>query len=951
MADVRNRGEVMSLDSDGSVLRGISRALKASTACGAMILALAPATLANPYGSTVVSGSVKLTTPATGTLQVTQKTDVVIIDWKGFNIASGETTTFVQPSTTSLAVNRIGSSSPSQIQGNLNANGRIILINANGIVFGSTAQVNVGSLVATASDATDADLATKKATFGTAGNANAQVVNQGSITAAQGGVVGLIAPAVSNTGTITAKLGTVQLGASNQATVDFSGDGLISFPVTGTIAAVPVKSGTPVSALVQNSGTISGGTIAMNARTAASLVTKVISMAGTVTATAASSVGGKIVLDGGAAGDVGVTGTLNADGTSGGSISVTSAGTTAVSKTLSAKNTSTSGTGGAITTAGKTLTVSGTITAGNGGSWMLEAANFTLDSTRTALITGSLAAGTNTTLQIDGGGSTSGDLTVAKALTWSGTGSLTLNAYRNLNVNAAITNTGSGSLMLHADNGAQKSGTVTFGSGITANWSGSTGNVGVIYRALSYGAPTSFSSKVTLHSGSKLTAYMAVDSSGDLNNVRKNLNGVYALNANISASTLSSFQPIGLDSLGNVDNSGNGFNGTFDGFNHTINDLTLSSQYAGGGTAYTYVGLFGYVGSKGIVRNVGLTNVTATNTFPGSIVATLVGKNMGTVSGSYAKGKVTDPDSLGYIGGLVGSNRGTISSSWSSATVTGGEPGLSSYVGGLAEFNAGTITKSYATGAVSGGGSVGGLVGHNEGAITSSYAKGAVSNGDSIGGLIGEMTAGTVNSSYAKGTVSGAAANAGGLIGTAGSSDGTVSVTSSYALGSVTDTSDAANVGGLIGFTNYNVGITSSHAGGVVTGGPDANVGGLVGYFNWSGLGGSSISSSYATGSVLGGSHSSDGGLVGTNDGPVSNSYASGSVSGTDYSQVGGVIGLNMPAGVLTSITANGSPAGGTGSYVGGVVGMLDGGSINGCSASYHPLVGFDYSTGTEVHC
>ena len=257
---------------------------------------------------------------------------------------------------------------------------------------------------------------------------------------------------------------------------------------------------------------------------------------------------------------------------------------------------------------------------------------------------------------------------------------------------------------------------------------------------------------------------------------------------------------------------------------------------------------------------------------------------------------------------------------------------------------------------MTGGGSVGGLVGYNDGTISYSFATGAVSNGDATGGLIGTAHGGTISHSYAKGAVTSSGGNTGGLIGSAGMSVTdttitTVNFSSSYATGKVTDISDYGDVGGLIGFTSYYVTITSSHASGVVTGGPDANVGGLVGYFNWSGLDGASIASSYATGSVIGGSHSAVGGLVGTNDGPVSNSYASGSVSATDYSQVGGVIGLNMPAGVLTSITANGSATGGVGSYVGGLVGMLDGGSINGCSVVQTPIVGFDYSSGTEVHC
>ena len=95
-----------------------------------------------------------------------------------------------------LAVNRIGGGNPSQILGSLLANGRIVLINGDGIVFGPNAKINVGALLATTSDASNQDIASGKATFDKAGNPNAMIFNQGSINA-NSGLVGLIAPAVT----------------------------------------------------------------------------------------------------------------------------------------------------------------------------------------------------------------------------------------------------------------------------------------------------------------------------------------------------------------------------------------------------------------------------------------------------------------------------------------------------------------------------------------------------------------------------------------------------------------------------------------------------------------------------------------------------------------------------------------------------------------------------------
>ena len=89
----------------------------------------------NPLGGQVVSGSATISSTSPSTLQVDQSTKIVIIDWSSFNIANGETTKFNQPGASATAVNRIGGNSPSQILGNLLANGRIILINGDGIVL------------------------------------------------------------------------------------------------------------------------------------------------------------------------------------------------------------------------------------------------------------------------------------------------------------------------------------------------------------------------------------------------------------------------------------------------------------------------------------------------------------------------------------------------------------------------------------------------------------------------------------------------------------------------------------------------------------------------------------------------------------------------------------------------------------------------------------------------
>ena len=183
--------------------KAFDKRLLLSAAAAALIAS--PAAQANPVGGVVTTGSASVSTSANKT-NVTQKSEDVVINWSSFNIGSGQTTQFYQPNAQAIAVNRVGGANASQILGTLDANGRVVLINGNGVLFGKGAQVNVGSLIATTTDGSDSDVLSGK--FTQAGKQNASVINDGAITAAGGGTVALVAPNVSNTGTVNAKLGT-----------------------------------------------------------------------------------------------------------------------------------------------------------------------------------------------------------------------------------------------------------------------------------------------------------------------------------------------------------------------------------------------------------------------------------------------------------------------------------------------------------------------------------------------------------------------------------------------------------------------------------------------------------------------------------------------------------------------------------------------------------------------
>ena len=91
------------------------------------------------------------------TTTVNQSTQNLAINWSSFDIASTETVNFIQPNASSIALNRVLGQNPTSILGSLNANGQVFVLNPNGVLFGTTAQVNVGGLVASTLSLSDTD--------------------------------------------------------------------------------------------------------------------------------------------------------------------------------------------------------------------------------------------------------------------------------------------------------------------------------------------------------------------------------------------------------------------------------------------------------------------------------------------------------------------------------------------------------------------------------------------------------------------------------------------------------------------------------------------------------------------------------------------------------------------------------------------------------------------------
>ncbi|HUI19198.1 MAG TPA: filamentous hemagglutinin N-terminal domain-containing protein, partial [Alphaproteobacteria bacterium] len=297
----------------GAALRNLLLATSCLVSAGTVATTVARAQPTNPA---VTAGQATISTSPNSTV-VRQSTSKAIIQWQSFSIPSGDSVTFVQPGASAIALNRVTGGQASSIYGSLTANGQVWLVNPNGVLFGNGAQVNVAGLLATTSDIRDQDFLAGNYNFGIASsNPNASIVNQGTITAASGGSVVLSAASVSNTGLIQAQFGSVVVAGAKTFTVDFNGDNLLSYQVTGAVDQVPLDAnGNPVSSLVSNSGTLSapGGTVLVTARAAQAILDNVINTSGMVQATTAKNVNGTIVLDAGEGG-VAVSGTLDGSG-------------------------------------------------------------------------------------------------------------------------------------------------------------------------------------------------------------------------------------------------------------------------------------------------------------------------------------------------------------------------------------------------------------------------------------------------------------------------------------------------------------------------------------------------------------------------------------------------------------------------------------------------------------
>ncbi|AZE34837.1 filamentous hemagglutinin [Pseudomonas chlororaphis subsp. aureofaciens] len=907
--------------SEGTRRRGKSSRLKVVIAAGFSLLGLlaqAPA-FALPGGAAIVAGEAGIHTTSDGKqMTVEQQSNKLITHWNDFSVAGDESVSFHQPGSQSVALNRVVGTNGSNIQGRIDANGQVFLINPNGVVFGKSAQVNVGGLVASTQNISDKDFL--DGTYRFAGDSSAAVSNAGQITASEGGSVALLGAQVSNSGVIQAQMGSVALGAGKDFSVNFDGNGLLNLQVNGAA----------VDALVQNGGLLKadGGQVLMTASSASSLLKNVVSNQGVIEAKTLQNKAGKIVLDGGDNGIVQVAGRQDASALGG------------------------QGNGGVVENRGARVEVQLAAQVdtradkGSTGTWKILSDEVSVskvdNSTRGLVIGGGLngnsatggTTGAAPTLHADTLAqnlartnvelSSKGNLSVNQAVSWNSGNKLGLTAERgDVQLNAALNATGAGAtLALNAAQGGIRlnDNVALSGSGASLELNSKNGHSLKDDKSVTLsGADARFSANGE--------AYQVVQNLKQLRDIENDMTGRYVLGNQITGQ--GRFKTLGEKSA---------FTGKLDGLGNTISDLSIYGTGA-------FVGLFS--ANLGQISNLNLERISASgadskdyNTQVGSLAA----MNMGSIRNVKAKDvRVTGASHFNTLGGLVALNlNGDIANSSASGLVIGNK--YTYAMGGLVAENVSSsggvarITNSHADINLRGQmnsdiRNAGGLVGSNRGVIANASSTGTISLAAAnlnIGGLVGENTgAGSITNSSSSTHISGSQARRiGGLV---GSNLG--SLTNSHASGEVTGNGTEA-IGGLVG-KNQGGAIANSSSSSSVSDLYGKNVGGLIGHNQ-----GGRIDNASFSGTAKGGRTANIGGLIGLNqDSSVSNSSAKGNVSGLYDSNVGGLIGYSQNS-HIDNVTVSGAVNGDRKAKVGGLIGFSEDSSIANASSTSMSVTG-----------
>ena len=778
----------------------------ALTCCLSLMLPL-PAAFAAPQGGKVAAGSATIRQSGHDTI-INQNSNRAVINWQAFDIGKNEALRHNMPSADSAGLHRVvGGGGASRIEGLLQSNGNVYVVNPAGVVIHKGGRVDTGGFVATTRDIADSDFMKGNMVFDKPGLPGAAVVNQGVISVKESGLAALVAPTVRNEGLIAGRLGKVTLASGDTAwKLDMHGDDLITFTVNEEdVNALHAADGTPLAA-VENSGTIraEGGVVVLTAAQLDGIVSSVVN-SGEVLASSAGLKGGKITFRGEGSGvDIVNTGTVDASSAvaDGGSVRMDTDGTTRSSGVIAATG---GQQGGKVVVTGKNVALTGRanidVSGNKGGGTALVGGNARGRGPERSAETTKVEKGATIVADArekgDGGQvvvwseektNVDGSLS-AKGGSKGGNGGMVETSGRSLKVgDTARVDT----LAPQGRNGAwlldpvdfviAESGGDISGETLSANLergdvriesvNGVRDGRGDIFvnSAVSWNADT------TLALDAERNIYVNADitAAGDHAGLNLSPAGDYVLGE--AKITLSGADPRlsikgegyivihDVHELQNInkvtafDNnyalgvdidagSAAGFMpiGLDAGFSGIFDGMghTIDSLTIAADDDFFATGLFSVINSTGVVRNVTLTDASIDG--GGEWTGAVAGVSHGYVHHVSAGGQAE-----GYMsaGGIVGLNQGAMEQAFSDVDVSCAIVG-----GGLVGENAAgaTISCSGSTGSVYGDG-VGGFAGSNKGEISFSYSSGlveeaAINSGNSNGGFVG-TNSGNIADSY-----------------------------------------------------------------------------------------------------------------------------------------------------------------------------------------------------------
>ena len=458
----------------------------------------------NPTNPDVVAGNALF--DQNGSVLSITSADGTIINWQDFSIAEGELTQFLQSGAGAAVLNRVLGTNVSEILGQLQSNGRVFLINQNGIVFGESAVIDTNGFVASTLDISNNDFLNNVLHF--QGNGG-RIENRGLIRVNGNGDIALLAPDIQNSGLIQTENGQILLAAGRDIEISSTDFSHITFRVQA-----PGDQVVNLGQIIADQGAISllAGrldqqgelTVRQQGDGRIFLEADDVNVGGSVTvagggidvlgdnvvienarlSTASDSGGGTIRIGGDYQGGNGIrtaatttigansvidaSGVGNADG---GRVIVWSDNATQVDGQILARGGANGGDGGFVETSSKgvldfSVPVDASAPQGNPGEWLLDPEDITIDGGRAGSIETALNQGTSVTIQTSEGGNGEGNINVNAPITKTegGDAGLSLIAHHTINVNQPITST-SNKLHVNLRAGAK----VNINSGIQSN--------------------------------------------------------------------------------------------------------------------------------------------------------------------------------------------------------------------------------------------------------------------------------------------------------------------------------------------------------------------------------------------------------------------------------------------------------------------------------------------------